>query len=199
MEVAANGGRQLSRVLARVVIDGCTREEGGIVCCGIVGPSWKSQPVRVRRYRGPGSALPSAIPPYINSGSNGFFPSVVGRRGEVLLYRGYPHRDIERVYTPPRLSFMIHLPPPLYNNARPPPSFVIYASLNFEPSFFSFFLDVFSNLFFSTKFYGPRRVFFSSSLITSSQFYSRRAFSLWQKIERFPMKKRSKQERNHAR
>lgn len=143
MEVAANGGRQLSRVLARVVIDGCTREEGGIVCCGIVGPSWKSQPVRVRRYRGPGSALPSAIPPYINSGSNGFFPSVVGRRGEVLLYRGYPHRDIERVYTPPRLSFMIHLPPPLYNNARPPPSFVIYASLNFELSFFPSFSTFF--------------------------------------------------------
>lgn len=143
MEVAANGGRQLSRVLARVVIDGCTREEGAIVCCGIVGPSWKSQPVRVRRYRGPGSALPSAIPPYINSGSNGFFPSVVGRRGEVLLYRGYPHRDIERVYTPPRLSFMIHLPPPLYNNARPPPSFVIYASLNFEPSFFPSFSTFF--------------------------------------------------------
>lgn len=116
---------------------------GGIVCCGIVGPSWKSQPVRVRRYRGPGSALPSAIPPYINSGSNGFFSSVVGRRGEVLLYRGYPHRDIERVYTPPRLSFMIHLPPPLYNNARPPPSFVIYASLNFELSFFPSFSTFF--------------------------------------------------------
>lgn len=95
MEVAANGGRQLSRVLARVVIDGCAAGEGK--GGSFVVESWARpgsvQPVRVRRYRGPASALPSAIPPYINSRPNGFFPSVVASRcGEEKSYFTVPIR-----------------------------------------------------------------------------------------------------------
>lgn len=173
MEVAANGGRQLSRVLARVVIDG-GRGERGIVCCGIVGPSWKCSTCSRETVSRASLSLALSYTTVYKLSAERVLP--LGccfslRRGEVLLYRAYPRRDIERIYVyicilafP--LSFMIHLPPPLYNNARPPPSFVIYTSLNFEPSSPPRFSP---NLFFprqreNRNFFRTERFFFQEGL-----------------------------------
>lgn len=173
MEVAANGGRQLSRVLARVVIDG-GRGERGIVCCGIVGPSWKCSTCSRETVSRASLSLALSYTTVYKLSAERVLP--LGccfslRRGEVLLYRAYPRRDIERIYVyicilafP--LSFMIHLPPPLYNNARPPPSFVIYTSLNFEPSSPPRFSP---NLFFprqreNRNFFRTERFFFQEEL-----------------------------------
>lgn len=127
------------------------RGERGIVCCGIVGPSWKCSTCSRETVSRASLSLALSYTTVYKLSAERVLP--LGccfslRRGEVLLYRAYPRRDIERIYVyicilafP--LSFMIHLPPPLYNNARPPPSFVIYTSLNFEPSsppFFSQFI-----------------------------------------------------------
>lgn len=100
MEVAANGGRQLSRVLARVVIDG-GRGERGIVCCGIVGPSWKCSTCSRETVSRASLSLALSYTTVYKLSAERVLP--LGccfslRRGEVLLYRAYPRRDIERIY-----------------------------------------------------------------------------------------------------
>lgn len=99
MEVAANGGRQLSRVLARVVIDG-GRGERGIVCCGIVGPSWKCSTCSRETVSRASLSLALSYTTVYKLSAERVLP--LGccfslRRGEVLLYRAYPRRDIERI------------------------------------------------------------------------------------------------------
>lgn len=103
-EEAANGGQWQLSGFSRENSNRCTTK--GIVCFCIAGSSWKSQPVRVRRYRGqPCPQLYHA--PYINSPSNGFFfpssPSLLLAAEKsyfTVSDPDYPHRE-SSAYTRP--------------------------------------------------------------------------------------------------
>lgn len=119
-----------------------------------IADSWKSQPVQVRRYRGCHS-LALSYTRYINSRSNGFFPSVTALHRPEKSYSAsdpdYPHREscILRLISL-HLSFMILVPPHLSPVRLPPrhdfyvvnsksnvPFFFLHSSSFFFPSLFS--------------------------------------------------------------